>query len=270
MAKKLAPSSGRNKAKSFGDRKPGEAFLIHLRPSELKDIIEGKLSSVTITAIQMINGQTIPVLADGWMADAEKQLPYEPSETSRAMLQACVGKYLWQRFAQTTSVKGRSLLGKLTKIERTAADLHEAIEIYDHGDVLVRDLLRRTKPPIDMDGAYGVITGLRASAHAVVADLRAESLTMDTTSLDGKVWDDFVAGTIAVFELQGHSATISKDSGATREEDHPSRYVHFVWSIIRAIPEQFREHYPNRNTLALALSRARSKAKKARTKRSSK
>jgi hypothetical protein len=270
MAKKIAPSSGRNKAKSFTDKKPEQAFLIHLRPGELKDIIGGKLASVPIAAIQMINGQTIPILTDGWMADVEKELPYEPSDTSRAMLRACVEKYLWQRFAQATGVKKRDLLDKLTTIERTAADLHEAIEIHDHGDVRARDFLRRAKRPIEMDSVYGVVTGLRASAHAAVAELRAESLTMDTSSFDGRVWDDFVAGTIAVFELRGHSATISKDSGATKEEDHPSRFVHFVWSIIGALPEQLREHYPNRNTLAVALSRARSKTKKARTRRSSK
>jgi hypothetical protein len=263
--KKIAPSSGRNKTRSYGEKEPAEAFQIHLRPGELKAYIEGRLKNVPVTALSMINGQKIPVLLNGWMDDVESKLPYEPADPSRKILQKVVEKYLWQRFAQTTSVKHQALLDKLTKIEMAAINLHEAIEIYNHGDVQARECLKKAKRAVDMDSVYGVVTGLRASAHCAIIELREETLDISESSLGANVWNDFVAGAISVFEADGHRATISKSNGDG--ENHPSHFVHFVWAILEKIPKELREHNSNRNALALALSRARPKAKMPKAKR---
>jgi hypothetical protein len=263
--KRIAPSSGRKKARSYSEKRPEQAFQIHLKPGGLKDYIEGKLKNVPITALQMINGQQIPVLPDGWIENAESELPFEPGHTCREMLRTIVEKYLWQRFAQTTSVKHQSLLGKLTKIERAAIELHEAIEIYEHADVLARECLKKARRAVDMDGVYGVVTGLRAGVHSTILELHAETLEIEKSSLGTSVWNDFVAGALAVFEAEGHHATISKNNGDGL--DHPSRFVHFVWAILEKIPDELREHNSNRNALALALYRARPKVKRPRARR---
>jgi hypothetical protein len=219
-----------------------------------------------------INGQPIPTLPSGWAEVVRDACPFVISAEQQKRLQDLVTTYLWERFALTTGTRHREITKKLERMKKAATQLLEAVEIFDHGDVLTWRLLEANPhQPLIRDSFYPVLTSFVARVNLVVGQTHAERERTQGTLHQTQVWQKYVRGIVEFFRAHDWEVKISKPKGGeTAVTPHPSSFVNFVWALMELMPAELRNHFSNRWAMADALNSVRSTMRKAKSPRAPK
>jgi hypothetical protein len=266
MAKKPVSRTGRQQRPTYSDDEPTLTGIPKVQPWDLTIEV---LSADKFHWAWEINGQAVPALEDGWLENAAAACPGPLTGGSKKLLKGIVEKYLQQRFAIVTSTSHRDIVSKLEKIRETSRALRDAIEIYDTGGVLAWKILEEIDPQnFKRDEVYPVITQLTRRGDIATANLTARSAKTRSTFEPQRVWEDFATGLLDIFEMNDWAVTIAKSKGGeSKDTQHPSRFVNFVWIVMTSIPEALRDRHGSPWTLAQALSLVRAGRRKRKNER---
>jgi hypothetical protein len=262
MARKPVSGSGRQQRPTFSDHEP---TLVGIpKAQQPLDLTIEVLSADKFHWAWEINGETVPALEDGWLEKAGAACPGPLTGGSKKQLKGIVENYLHRRFAIVTSTSHRDIVSKSEKIREAAGALQTAIEIHDHGDVLVWNVLEEIDPQnFRRDEVYPVITQLTRRGDIATANLTARSAKTRSTFEPQRVWEDFATGLLDIFEVNNWAVTIAKSTGGElKDTQHPSKFVNFAWIVISSIPRTLRERDNSPWTLAQALSLVRAGRRK--------